>query len=209
MSLTRKIIDGLLEKVSTDETPLSHVDEQELEAELAARKKARGSSPKKPGQNPRAKYAGASAAAVKHREGQAAKRAKSVSAKRARQRKAQEKAREEAFRQAKASANASSSARPRSSSRSSTGSYRRTASSGGGQKRRAAPRRGKTNIGDHYKTLNLPPTASLTEAKRAFRKLMRKFHPDLAPDNKKKAATELTMRITAAYKAIEEYHSGK
>lgn len=198
-----KLFDNLLEKVSTDSTPLSHVDEQALEAELKARVKARGDNPTRPEANPRAKYAGASAAAAKYREAQAAKRAATMKSEQDRRRAAQKRAADEAFRRAQESA------RRQSRSSSASGSSGPRASAGNNQRRSTGRRRGQPDIAEHFKALNLPPTASLTEAKRAFRKLMRKYHPDLAPEGKKKAATELTMRITAAYTAIEAHFSGK
>jgi|GEM_PF-2725373 len=196
-----KIFDNLLEKVSTDSTPLSHVDEQVLEAELKARVKARGDNPTLPDHNPRAKYAGASASAARYREQQAARRAAKIKTERNRRQAAQKRATEEAFRRAQQQAS-------HNRARSSAGSSSKRRAPGNNQ-RRSTRRRGQPDIADHFNTLNLPPTASLTEAKRAFRKLMRKYHPDLAPEGKKKAATELTMRITAAYTAIEQHYSGK
>jgi len=37
---------------------------------------------------------------------------------------------------------------------------------------------------DYYKTLNISKTATETEIKSAYRKLARKYHPDLNPGNK-------------------------
>lgn len=209
MSFTRKIVDGarsglssLLEKVATDDTPLSHIDEQELDAELAARVEVRKQSTTRPMDNPRAKHAGASAAAVAYRQKQAAERSARVNARRARQREAKERASREAYKQAQQS-------QQRRSSSARTGSASGASGPRASGSNRARSRRGEPSLADHLKTLNLPPTATLTEAKRSFRQLMRKYHPDLAPESKKKAATELTMRITAAYKAVEEHFSGK
>jgi len=38
-------------------------------------------------------------------------------------------------------------------------------------------------IKDHYKTLGIPPTASLQDIKKAWRKLAFQYHPDQNPDN--------------------------
>jgi DnaJ-domain-containing protein 1 len=56
-----------------------------------------------------------------------------------------------------------------------------------------------------YAQLETPYGASFDEVKKSFRRLMRKYHPDLHAKNPKKhkAATELTMQLTTAYNEIE------
>ena len=53
---------------------------------------------------------------------------------------------------------------------------------------------------DYYEMLGVPRTASDEEIKRAFRKLARKYHPDVATD--KKAAEEKFKQINEAYEVL-------
>ncbi|MBI3881588.1 MAG: J domain-containing protein [Verrucomicrobia bacterium] len=53
---------------------------------------------------------------------------------------------------------------------------------------------------DYYKTLGVPRTASDDELKKAFRKLAREFHPDVAKD--KKRAEEKFKEINEAYEVL-------
>src|SRR5213592_2039661 len=53
---------------------------------------------------------------------------------------------------------------------------------------------------DYYETLGVPKTASEEEIRSAFRKLARKFHPDVAKD--KKAAEEKFKEINEAYEVL-------
>lgn len=53
---------------------------------------------------------------------------------------------------------------------------------------------------DYYKTLGVSKTASADEIKKAFRKLARQHHPDLAKD--KKAAEEKFKEINEAYEVL-------
>ncbi len=53
---------------------------------------------------------------------------------------------------------------------------------------------------DYYETLGVPKTASEDEIRSAFRKLARKFHPDVAKD--KKAAEEKFKEINEAYEVL-------
>ena len=50
---------------------------------------------------------------------------------------------------------------------------------------------------DYYATLGVPKTAAAKDIKQAFRKLARKYHPDLNPGNK---------TAEAQFKAINEAH---
>src|SRR5256714_11348192 len=53
---------------------------------------------------------------------------------------------------------------------------------------------------DYYETLGVPKTATEEEIRSAFRKLARKFHPDVAKD--KKAAEEKFKEINEAYEVL-------
>jgi DnaJ-domain-containing protein 1 len=62
-------------------------------------------------------------------------------------------------------------------------------------------------IGQYYANLELQPGASLEDVKRAYRELMKKFHPDrhAGDPERHKAATELAQSLTEAYKALTAY----
>src|SRR5207344_3288327 len=53
---------------------------------------------------------------------------------------------------------------------------------------------------DYYETLGVPKTATEEEIRSAFRKLARKYHPDVAKD--KKAAEEKFKEINEAYEVL-------
>ena len=55
---------------------------------------------------------------------------------------------------------------------------------------------------DYYKTLGVPRTATADEIKKAFRKLARQHHPDLAKD--KKTAEEKFKEINEAYEVLSD-----
>lgn len=55
---------------------------------------------------------------------------------------------------------------------------------------------------DYYETLGVPRTASAEEIKKAFRKLARKHHPDVATD--KKAAEQKFKEINEAYEVLSD-----
>ncbi|MFQ5715930.1 MAG: J domain-containing protein [Nitrospinales bacterium] len=61
-------------------------------------------------------------------------------------------------------------------------------------------------LAGYYANLELPPGSSGKEVKRAWKRLMRKYHPDLhsADPEKRKTANELTRRLTEAYRILDK-----
>ncbi len=57
---------------------------------------------------------------------------------------------------------------------------------------------------DYYELLEVDRNASEKEIKAAYRKLARKWHPDLHPANEKKAAEEKFKRINEAYEVLKD-----
>jgi len=58
-----------------------------------------------------------------------------------------------------------------------------------------------------YAALEVPAGSDFETVKKSYRRLMRKYHPDLhtgAPE-KARAATDLTQRLTQAYKTLEKH----
>lgn len=60
---------------------------------------------------------------------------------------------------------------------------------------------------DYYQSLGVPRTASEAEIKKAFRKLAREFHPDVAKDKKK--AEEKFKEINEAYEVLGDANKRK
>jgi curved DNA-binding protein len=55
---------------------------------------------------------------------------------------------------------------------------------------------------DYYSTLNVPKNASEKDIKHAYRKLARKYHPDMNPDNKE--AEERFKELNEAYEVLSD-----
>ena len=204
----RELFDGaktrisqLAQMVAVDEEPLSHVDGAALDTELKARRAWREKRQRKPEDHPVAKIAGSGAAARAQRERLATDRARVVHKERDERAAKAKQAADEAFRRVKEQA-ARGPAPGGTSSSSSTSS-----SSTSGWGRPPRPGSDEAKVADWYKTLDLRPGADLAEIKSAYRKLMRKYHPDLhgATPQKQKAATELSMRVTQAYNGLVEH----
>lgn len=199
-----------MDRIAADDTPLSHVDEISLERELELRTAARQANPTKPRDNERARLASASADARAEREKRAERRAAKVHAAREKRERAAKQAQEEAFRKAREQAERAA----RASARQYQSAGRTGSSSSSGQRRRTGRspfQGGGDKIAGYYKVLDLPVGAPFEDVKKSYRKLMRKYHPDRHVSNpkKQKAATELSMRVTQAYKELENHLKGK
>lgn len=209
MSVGRRIIDGaksglnsLLDRVSADDTPLSGIERDELDAELSRRVEARKAQAAAPEQNPCARWAGAGEEARRRRGEAAEAREKRIRGARAEKKKAEDAAREAAWRKLQEEARRAgpmpgAGSRPPPSSSSSSSS-----STGGGPR---MPLRHNDKIAKYYKVLDLPYGADFEQVKAAYRKLMKKYHPDLhgSTPQKQKAANELTVQVTQAYNELE------
>jgi DnaJ-domain-containing protein 1 len=204
VSLTRRIIEGaqsglskLTSLVIVDDEPLSHVESAALQAELTARKAAREKVKRKPVENPVAKNAAANPAAHAAREKAARDRASRIHRERDERETRQRAAADEAFRRMKeqAARGGPTSSGPGPSSSAGAGS-----SSG----RPPKPGSHDAQLAEWYRVLDLSAGADMQQIKTAYRQAMRKYHPDMHAGNpqKQKAATELSMRVTAAYNGL-------
>jgi DnaJ-domain-containing protein 1 len=208
VSITRRILDSAQSGISkftslviTDDDPLSNVESTALQAELAARKAARGST-RSPLDNPLAKLALGNAGARAQRVKAAKERAARVHRERDERETKQRQAADDAFRRMKEqAAKGGGTWSSTSSSSSSTGSGRSTSS---GSARSPRPGSTEAQLAEWYRVLDLQPGADMAQIKSSYRQLMRKYHPDMHAGNpqKQKAATELSMRVTTAYNGL-------
>ncbi len=75
---------------------------------------------------------------------------------------------------------------------------------------RPAPPGSDKHLRELYAQLETPYGAPFEDVKKSFRRLMRKYHPDLHVGNpmKHKTATQLTMSLTQAYNELEQRLAG-
>lgn len=66
-------------------------------------------------------------------------------------------------------------------------------------------------VTQYYANLELAPGATLDDVRKAYRELMKRYHPDkhLGDPERHKAATELAQSLTRAYTALAELLSKK
>jgi len=62
------------------------------------------------------------------------------------------------------------------------------------------------DLAQWYANLEIPYGSDIETAKKAWRKLMKRYHPDLhsTDSSKKEIANELTRKLTTAYKELEK-----
>ncbi len=77
---------------------------------------------------------------------------------------------------------------------------------------RTSPPPRRTAAGDEairkaYAALEVPAGSDLETVKRSYRRLMRKYHPDLnaGSTEKQRAATDLSQRLSESYKTLERH----
>ena len=212
MSITRRILESaqsglskLTSLVIVDDEPLSYVESAALQTELTARKAARERSARQPLDNPLAKQALGNPTARAAREKAAKERAARVHRERDEREAKQRAAADEAFRKMKEQA-----ARGGTSYSTSSSSTSSSSSSTGGAR---PPRPGSQDaqVAEWYRQLDLSPGADMAQIKTSYRQLMRKYHPDMHAGNpqRQKAATELSMRVTAAYNGLVAHLESK
>jgi DnaJ-domain-containing protein 1 len=205
IDLARSNLNALLEKAADSTDPrrkLASIPDAELEAELERRKTAR-----RVGHvllDAKARVEGKVAPDRAERERLAKEREARVRAERAAR-----AAREQSSRPSSSSGgSAGSTPPPRSSSSSSSSGPRPGASSGSSGPRRPPPASSRDpQINAYYERLEVPIGSDWETVKAAYRRLMRKYHPDLhghkSPE-KLKAATEVSQALTQAYNELEK-----
>ena len=200
MGLKEKILDGfqdLSEKITADDVPLSGIDPKDLNDELTRRAEIKESTPfRAPVDNPLARAVLPGPKGLGTRKRAAHKRQERLSRKEASNTKKKKQAQTDILEELKRREKAERHHRPRPS-------YTKSRSS---RPPRSSPRRVPLKLEEHYKTLGLKPGADSAQIKKAYRALMRKYHPDLhtSDPKKQKAANELSLKITHAYKALTE-----
>jgi DnaJ-domain-containing protein 1 len=206
VSITRRILEStqsglskLTSLVIADDEPLSHVETAALQAELVARRAEREARPRKPLDNPVAKLATSAPESIAQRKRHAAERAGKIKRERAQRDAAQRQAADEAFRRMKAQAAAGGGWSP--------GAGAGPSASSSSSARPPRPGSEAAQVAEWYKVLDLPIGADLAAVKTSYRKLMRKYHPDMHAGNpqKQKAANELSMRVTTAYNGLSAH----
>jgi hypothetical protein len=191
---------SLLDRVAGDDDgPVPNVGYEQLRAELT-RRAAERTEPAAD-VHPIARRAAANQRARTIREQMASRRQERVHQARAEQERVAQAARDAAFEEVKRRAQAES-------------TWSSGPMPGSEQQTRSRPRRrpgGDPELAKHYQTLGVPFGSDFPTVKAAFRKLMRRYHPDMhsATPEKQRAAAELSKQLTVAYNALEGHLQGK
>jgi DnaJ-domain-containing protein 1 len=202
MSLTKRIIDlarsnlnTLLEKAADTVDPrrrLANIPDEELEAELKRRRASREQDNRL--KDAKSRIEGSYDSDRAERERKAREREERVRGTRAQREQTERAAREaEAKRRAQ---------REQQRARPSGGSSSGSSSSA----RPNIPRGGNPEMAQYYARLELPYGADFVAVKLSYRRLMRKYHPDLhnVSPEKHRAATEVSQQLTQAYNELEK-----
>jgi len=80
-------------------------------------------------------------------------------------------------------------------------------SSGHSDRREPPPRGPDQKIAEYYAALEVPVGSDLDTVKKAWKRLLRKYHPDLHAQNpeKRRIAQELSQGLNEAYAALERH----
>jgi DnaJ-domain-containing protein 1 len=217
VSITRRILESaqsglsrLTSLVIVDDEPLSHVESAALQTELTARKAARERAARKAEENPLAKLAMPNPGARAQRDKATRDRVARVHRERDEREAKQKAAADEAFRKMKEQA-ARGGPIPSSSWSSTSSSSTGSSSTGSSGPRPPRPGSQDAQLAEWYRVLDLQPGADMAQIKTSYRQLMRKYHPDMHAGNpqRQKAATELSMRVTAAYNGLVTHIEAK
>jgi DnaJ-domain-containing protein 1 len=218
VSITRRILEGaqsglsrLTSLVIVDDEPLSHIEGAALQAELTARKAARARVPRTADANPIARIASSDPAARAAREQAARERAIRIHRERDEREARQRAAADEAFRRMKDQAARGPAASGGRAASGGSGAGSTTSSNGHASARPPRPGSTQAQVLEWYRVLDLEVGADMASIKTSYRKMMRKYHPDMhaGSPQKQKAATELSMRVTTAYNGLVEYLENK
>jgi len=72
--------------------------------------------------------------------------------------------------------------------------------------RTSPPKQGDDPLARYYANLEIKPGADRKEVKTAWKRMMKKYHPDLhdSDPEKRKTAEELTRRLTESYQILDK-----
>jgi curved DNA-binding protein CbpA len=211
VSITKRILEGaqsslsrLTSLVIVDDEPISSVESAALQAELTARKAARARSARKPEDNPLARLATSDPASRASRDKAARERSARIHRERDEREARQRQAADDAFRRMKDQATRSAASGFSGSAGASSSRTGWSGASSAGSSRPPRPGSTEANLLEWYRVLDLQVGADMPQIKTAYRRMMRKYHPDMhaGSPQKQKAATELSMRVTTAYNGL-------